>query len=131
MKTGTPSTKMGVWRLMTVVKPFVTEATTTMPIMWNTSGHDGHRLRYISPDECEYEDISEEQLTMLRRGATLQMITLFSMTYSHEDGLRAAANGNELYLGWNIELNDDDQSGEEFMDFIVADVLERPDRWDK
>lgn len=86
---------------------------------------------YVSPEDYPFEDITEEQLSMLRRGATLQMIGLFNMSYTHEHGLHGIVDTNELYLGWNIELNEEDQTGEEFMDFMAADVFERPDRWEK
>ncbi|KAJ3557501.1 hypothetical protein NM688_g1445 [Phlebia brevispora] len=85
---------------------------------------------YVSPDDYAFEDVTEEQLSMLRRGATLQMIALFSMSYTHDEGLKAVVDGNELYLGWNIVLHDVDHTGEEFMDWAVADVFERPERWE-
>lgn len=86
---------------------------------------------FISPEDYAFEDLTEEQLCMLRRGATLQMIALFSMSYTHDEGLRAVVDGNELYLGYNIALNLEDNTGEEFMDWTVADVFERPERWEK
>lgn len=86
---------------------------------------------FITPEDYAFEDITDEQLCMLRRGATLQMIALFSMSYTHEEGMRAVVDGNELYLGYNIILNPEDHTGEEFMDWTVADVFERPERWDK
>lgn len=86
---------------------------------------------YVSPEDYTFDDVTEEQMSMLRRGATLQMIALFSMSYTHEDGLKAYVDGNELYLGWNIELHEEDPTGEEFMDWMVSDVYERPERWEK
>ncbi|OBZ73610.1 hypothetical protein A0H81_05978 [Grifola frondosa] len=34
------------------------------------------------------DDLDEEELVLLRRGATLEMIQIFCMTYSHETGIR-------------------------------------------
>lgn len=59
----------------------------------------------------------------------MQMIELFTMTYSHEDGLKAIVDGNEIFLGYNIALHSDDETGEEYMDWVVADIYERPERW--
>jgi len=36
----------------------------------------------------------------------------------------------QLYLGWNIRLSADDDTGEEFMDYLFKDMLDRPERWD-
>ena len=74
---------------------------------------------------------SPEDLRMLRRGCTPAMIELFSMDYMHHEGLIAHVDGNALYLGWNITLNDDDETGEEFIDWCLRDIHERPDRWEK
>jgi len=56
---------------------------------------------------------------------------LYQMTYSHADGLIAHVDdGDQLYLGWNIRLSADDDAGEEFMDYLYKDMLDRPERWD-
>ncbi len=83
----------------------------------------------VSPDDYPYDDLTDEHMSMLRRGATMQMIELFTMTYSHEDGLKAIVDGNEIFLGYNIALHSDDETGEEYMDWVVADIYERPERW--
>ncbi|KAI0358067.1 hypothetical protein OH77DRAFT_1397789 [Trametes cingulata] len=85
---------------------------------------------HVSADEYPYLDADSEELKMLRRGATLQMIELFSMNYSHDLGLTAVVeDDNVVYLGWNIELHPDDETGEEYMDWILADMFDRPERW--
>lgn len=86
---------------------------------------------YVTEDDYPFEHLTDELLSMLRRGATLQMISLFSMTYSHDEGLMACYDGNEIYLGWNISLKPDDLTGEEFMDWIQADIVNHEERWDR
>ena len=52
------------------------------------------------------------------------------MSYSHDAGLCAIVDGeNEVYLGWNIALHPDDETGEEYIDWILADMYDRPERW--
>ncbi|KAH9888790.1 hypothetical protein C8Q73DRAFT_654623 [Cubamyces lactineus] len=85
---------------------------------------------HVSPEEYPYLDPDSEDFKMLRRGATLQMIELFQMSYSHYHGLSAIVeDGNVVFLGWNIELHPDDETGEEYIDWILADMFERPERW--
>lgn len=85
----------------------------------------------VSPDDFPFEEINNETLSMLRRGATLQMIALFNMTYTHDEGLMAYLEENEVYLGWNICLKQDDATGEEYMDWIEADIVNHSERWEK
>ncbi|KAI0654081.1 hypothetical protein C8Q70DRAFT_1030873 [Cubamyces menziesii] len=85
---------------------------------------------HVSPEEYPYLEPDSEEFKMLRRGATMQMIELFQMGYSHYHGLSAIVeDGNVVYLGWNIELHPDDETGEEFIDWILADMWGRPERW--
>ncbi|KAI1793469.1 hypothetical protein LXA43DRAFT_885630 [Ganoderma leucocontextum] len=84
----------------------------------------------VSPDEYPFLEDDTEEFSMLRRGVTLQMIELFQMTYCHNTGLCAIVDGeNEVHLGFNIELHPDDETGEEYMDWVLADVYDRPERW--
>lgn len=122
---------------------------------WSSDG-DGFPSAYGSDEEVEYEgrwthphwappngqiapqdypyldDVEGDELAMLRRGCTLQMVHLFHMRYDHNVGLQAHVDGNNVvYLGWNIDLLEDDDTGEEFMDWITSDIHERPERWDR
>ncbi|TFK52044.1 hypothetical protein OE88DRAFT_1658812 [Heliocybe sulcata] len=85
----------------------------------------------VSIDPEDFEDgLDEDALSLLRRGATFDMIHAYGMQYSHEHGIRAVVgNGNTVYLGWNILLHEDDQLGEVYMTWVEADILERPERW--
>ena len=85
---------------------------------------------YIAPEDYPFLDDDAEEIVMLRRGATMQMIEIFHMSYDHDTGLCALVeDGNAVYLGWNIELHPDDESGEDFMDWILTDITARRDRW--
>jgi hypothetical protein len=84
----------------------------------------------VGPNDYPFE-LSREMMSMLRRGATTPMIGIFDMSYTHEDGLRAVINGNILYLGWNIDLHPGDLNGEEFMEWVEADVYHHPERWER
>lgn len=89
---------------------------------------------YVSADDIA-EFVTEPtniELAMLRRGVTVQMMQLFHMSYSHEHGLTALIDGdNVVHLGWNIELLPGDESGEDFMEWVTSDIHERPERWDR
>lgn len=85
---------------------------------------------HVSADDYPYLDAESEEFKMLRRGATLQMVELFQMNYAHDTGLTAVVEeDNVVYLGWNIELHPDDETGEEYMDWVLADMYDRPERW--
>ncbi|KAI0766152.1 hypothetical protein BD413DRAFT_571793 [Trametes elegans] len=84
----------------------------------------------VSADEYPFIDSDSEEFKMLRRGATLQMIELFQMSYTHDNGLSAVVEDeNVVRLGWNIELHPDDETGEEYIDWILTDMYDRPERW--
>ncbi|TCD71772.1 hypothetical protein EIP91_003115 [Steccherinum ochraceum] len=87
----------------------------------------------VSPQDYAYlGDVEGEELSMIRRGCSLQMINLFQMRYHHDSGLQALVDGNNIvYLGWNVHLLDHDVSGEEYMDWVTRDIHERPERWDR
>lgn len=85
----------------------------------------------VSADDYPFDDINNEMLSMLRRGATMPMIELFDMSYSHGEGLRAVVGDNVVFLGWNIDLHPNDETGEEYMEWVEADVYNHPERWDR
>ncbi|KAI8985583.1 hypothetical protein BD414DRAFT_522794 [Trametes punicea] len=98
---------------------------------WSFDGYgtDEDEERYDGP-YYPFLHADSEDLKMLRRGATLQMIELFAMGYSHDTGLTAVVDDeNMIYLGWNIELHPDDETGEEYIDWILGDMYDRPERW--
>jgi hypothetical protein len=84
----------------------------------------------IDPTNFEFEDLDDDDLNVLRRGATIDMLDIYRMTYSHEEGLVARVDNEQLYLGWNILLSADDDAGEEYIDYLFKDMLDRPERWD-
>ena len=85
---------------------------------------------HVETTDFLFDELSEEDFKMLRRGATVQMIELFNMSYSHDDGLSIVLDdGNRIYLGWNIRLHPSDYTGEEYVDHIVSDVFEKSERW--
>ncbi len=86
---------------------------------------------HIDPEDYPFDEVTDDVLAMLRRGATPQMIMLFQMEYTHDGGLVATMDGNKIYLGWNISLQPEDLTGEEFMEWIDADIVNHPERWDR
>ena len=85
---------------------------------------------HVTPEDYSFLDDDSEELSMLRRGATMAMIELFHMSYDHETGLCAIVDEvHRVYLGWNIDLHPDDPTGEEFMNWIIDDRYDRPQRW--
>ena len=83
----------------------------------------------VLPEDYPLLDPEGSEFAMLRRGATMGMIELFDMTYDHDDGLCAITEGNLVFLGWNIDLHPDDEFGEEYMNWILADMYDRHERW--
>jgi hypothetical protein len=88
---------------------------------------------HVESTDFLFDDLAGDDFKMLRRGATVQMIELFNMSYSHEEGLSVfledANRTNRIYLGWNIRLHPSDYTGEEYVDYVVNDVFERSERW--
>lgn len=85
---------------------------------------------HVTVDDYPFHSVDDDDLRMLRRGATLQMIDMFSMTYTHEHGLYASVDGlNAVFLGWNIFLHPEDETGEGFIDWVTADMQRRSERW--
>ena len=85
---------------------------------------------HVETTDFLFDELTEDDFKMLRRGATVQMIELFNMTYTHSDGLSIVLDdGNRIYLGWNILLHPSDYAGEEYVDHVVSDVFERGERW--
>lgn len=87
---------------------------------------------HVTPFDYPFLDsMTSEELSMLRRGCTLGMIELFDMHYDHDIGLTADVDGNTIHLGWNVKLLSGDESGEEFIEWALRDIHDRPDRWEK
>jgi hypothetical protein len=85
----------------------------------------------IDPSDFDLDDLDANDFKMLRRGATLQMIELFNMEYSHSEGLSILVDDiNRIYLGWNISIHPEDCTGEEFVDYTVNDIFRRGERWE-
>lgn len=84
----------------------------------------------IDSNDYEFEDLDDDDLNVLRRGATVEMLDIFQMTYTHAEGLVAHVDDDQLYLGWNIRLSADDEAGEEYVDYLYRDMADRPERWD-
>jgi len=78
----------------------------------------------------EFEDLDDDDLNVIRRGAAVEMLEQYQMTYTHADGLVAHVDDDQLQLGWNIRLSADDNTGEEFIEYLYKDMDDRPERWD-
>ncbi|KAF9244134.1 hypothetical protein BU15DRAFT_71700 [Melanogaster broomeanus] len=84
----------------------------------------------IDEEDEHFDHLDESDLHCLRRGATLEMVQEYEMVYFHAEGLIAHDEGyNRIYLGWNIRLSADDETGEAYMQYIADDMQARPDRW--
>lgn len=87
---------------------------------------------YIHPEDYQFEAgrPNESELALLRRGASFPMIELFRMEYTHENGIEAMLDDdNIVFLGWNISLRPGDETGESYMQWVASDIFERPERW--
>ncbi len=83
-------------------------------------------------------DVDVRTLNMLQRGCTDDMIRRYSMQYGDTEGLvaflpRPAARLSErdrMYLGFNIELDEEDPDGEYFVQCLLQEVVDYPHRWE-
>ncbi|KAG6898317.1 hypothetical protein C0992_011908 [Termitomyces sp. T32_za158] len=91
------------------------------------------------------QGVAASILRMLRRGCTVDMIRLFEITYSHDQGLVAhlpsldddfaelshvvVPRNNRAFLGWNIHLDGEDYTGELYMRGVLIDMRENPEKW--
>ncbi|KAI6126156.1 hypothetical protein EDD16DRAFT_1856446 [Pisolithus croceorrhizus] len=84
----------------------------------------------VDEDDYLFDQLDAGEFNALRRGATLLMLREYDVRYSHEEGLVAHDEDyNRYFLGWNIRLSSDDENGEVFMQYIISDVANRPERW--
>jgi len=84
----------------------------------------------IDDEDYHFDQLRSSDLNALRRGATLGMLNAYDMYYVHDEGLIAHDHhNNRIFLGWNISLSGDDQDGERFMEWVMEDIHERPERW--
>jgi len=92
-----------------------------------------------------------DMLKLLQRGCSQGMLQSFDVSYSHRAGIIVAlrsldrlyasdddnddedaddSNMHRVFLGWNIELQPDDMDGEEYMQQIIREIKDVPERWD-
>jgi len=84
----------------------------------------------IDEDDYLFDQLDENDLNCLRRGATIGMLHEYDVEYRHNEGIVARDEAhNSIYLGWNIRLSGDDESGELYMRYIADDMVARPERW--
>lgn len=109
-----------------MLPPFDPDATYVEP-QWEPPNTDSDDLVEYGFDPESFDD---EDYRMLRRGCTPSMLENFRMRYSHSRGLIVDIEpGNRIFLGWNIQLNDPDSEGIEYIDRLVEDIDENPVRW--
>jgi hypothetical protein len=105
----------------------------------------------IHPEDYNFleDEVDQGVITMLRRGCTLEMIQAYEVEYSHKRGLVAylhsldelyvyaeedpgdtdGEKSNRIFLGWNIKVDDADTEGEVYMQWVLNDIKECPERW--
>ncbi|KAH7885761.1 hypothetical protein F5I97DRAFT_1875210 [Phlebopus sp. FC_14] len=84
----------------------------------------------IDEEDYVFEQLDDNDLNVLRRGATLGMLQLYDMQYAHEEGLVAHDEANNrIYLGWNVRLSADDDTGEAYMRYLAEEMDARPEKW--
>lgn len=84
----------------------------------------------LDGEDLVYGELTDSDISLLRRGATLEMLDTYDMYYQHQLGIvLSLSDGNRLFLGWNINLRADDPSGDAFVEWALADMEERPERW--
>lgn len=107
---------------------------------------------HVHPED--YPGVEEDVLRLLRRGCSLEMVQNFNIRYSHQQGLivslrsidhlyasddddedsgseegRGRESMHQIFLGWNVSLDPEDDDGETYMHNILVDIKNRPERW--
>lgn len=78
-----------------------------------------------------YGMLYDEELDMLNRGCTLEMVRNYHMSYTDESGLLAVLHdGTRLYLGWNITLEDSDLDGSRLINSVILEVMANSPQWE-
>ncbi|KAF8998521.1 hypothetical protein BDQ17DRAFT_1428357 [Cyathus striatus] len=95
------------------------------------------------------EDEDVVILNLMRRGCNWPMIQKFRMVYAHNTGIVAhvqsigrqiasfedgvdddvVADGDRVFLGWNIHLDEMDPAGDFYIEQTLRDIREYPERW--
>ncbi|EGN95091.1 hypothetical protein SERLA73DRAFT_77101 [Serpula lacrymans var. lacrymans S7.3] len=106
------------------------------------SGDEPYEGEYVSPDwepptvqvdadDYPFSDFDDIDLNVLRRGVTIDMLETYAVEYSHDFGLIAyLQDDNRIFLGWTIKLSADDDTGDVYIQWLLDDMEERPDRWE-
>ena len=95
------------------------------------------------------EDDVPNAVKLLQRGCSRGMLQNFNISYSHGSGIVVALRSldhlyasddddgedaddialHRVFLGWNIALDPSDTDGEDYMQEILAEIKDVPDRW--
>lgn len=86
----------------------------------------------VDEEDYLFDHLGHNELSVIRRGATLSMLHEYDMYYVHDEGLVAHDGlNNRIFLGWNISLSADDEDGSKYIDWVMRDMEDRPERWRK
>lgn len=82
---------------------------------------DRNRLSFLSGSEI---------VSLLRRGATKDMIALYRLSYEHQTGITARQTGTlSIRLGWNISRSSNDLQGGTFMQAVYDEMKDHSERF--
>lgn len=71
-----------------------------------------------------------EILSLLRRGATKNMIATYRLSYKHRYGIVAYLETSfRIRLGWNISRSSDDPDGTVYMEAVLGELRGHPERF--
>ncbi|KAF6753071.1 hypothetical protein DFP72DRAFT_814446, partial [Ephemerocybe angulata] len=107
----------------------------------------------VHVDSHEYgPETDDNALSLLRRGCTWEMVQNFTIHYSHRQGIVVSLRSidelyisddeesdsddetgrealHQIYLGWNIHLDEDDIDGDAYMHGVLVDIKDHPEAW--
>ncbi|KAL0955167.1 hypothetical protein HGRIS_004075 [Hohenbuehelia grisea] len=105
---------------------------------------DGYTAAQWEPAAFDFhpeqgDALTMEEIKMLRRGCTVGMIHEFTMQYTHDEGLVAFVDPSnpafelyephQIYLGWNVDLDENDPNGVGFILGVMRDMTLNAFRW--
>jgi hypothetical protein len=95
---------------------------------WEPPRFDFGLTQVTNEDTMRLNRPQHEIISLLRRGATKHMISIYQLTYDHDHGIVVNAEV-QIQLGWNISRNADDQTGRSFIESVMGEMSQFPERF--
>lgn len=96
---------------------------------WEPPRFNNSSIEVTNEDVIRLNRGHNEIISLLRRGATKQMIAMYQLNYDHDLGIIVYAGRVRVQLGWNISRNADDIEGRAYMQNVMDEMARFPERF--